>query len=310
MSNALSVKLVGAKADAVRMLRVLAERGRSIRMTTITSREQIDEARAKKDEWVHDTVELLKKIFDQTTVADGFYDTQGRFNDYPGDQQGATETFHEEMDLRLSRLNVVLKRIEASPEAPAVPAPVKDPSSIVTPPSSTVSPTMTPATPPTSPSSVGSAPASSQAEAPRGSAKAILVVSHGVDHRFTEAASEFLGKLGLSATLQTREPGKPVELEGATTASFALMLMPSEDADNARPGSNQPLRSDIAFDMGFLTGRVGANRLAVLFPQGGEGFACGRKIPYIPIDQPGGWMLHLARHMKRAGVEIDLNKVL
>lgn len=288
MSNALSVKLVGPKSDAVRLLRVLAERGRTLRMTAIQSREQVEELRAKKDEWVSDTVELLRKIFDQATVADGFSDTQGRFNDYPSDQGGATEMFHEEMDLRLSRLNVVLKRIEASPEVPGTPAPVKEPASIVTPP----------------------AMAAANSETPRPTGKAILVVSHGVDHRFTEAASEFLGKLGLSATLQTREPGKPVELEGATVAAFAVMLMPSEDADNARPGAGNPLRSDIAFDMGFLSGRVGTSRIAVLFPQGGEGFTCSRKIPYIPIDQPGGWMLHLARHMKRAGVEIDMNKVL
>jgi hypothetical protein len=32
-------------------------------------------------------------------------------------------------------------------------------------------------------------------------------------------------------------------------------------------------------------------------------------ILYIQIDQSDGWQLQLARHWKRAGVEVDLNKL-
>lgn len=289
-STSLSVRLVGPKADAVRLLKVHVERGRALRHTSPASRGHVEELRMKKDEWVADTVELLRKIFDAPTVAESFADTAGRFANYPVDMPQAGDFFSEEMDLRLSRLGVVLKRVEATPDTPAsvpAPAPATD---IVTPPRSFTSP---------------ATPIDTKANT-----KAILVVSHGVEPRYTEAVSEFLGRLGLSAKLQVREPGKPVELEGATTAGFAVMLMSSEDANHARPGSHDTLRSDIAFDMGFLCGRVGAAKLAVLFPPGGEGFSCDRQIPYIPLDPSAGWMLHLGRHMKRAGADIDLNRVL
>jgi hypothetical protein len=289
-STALSVRLVGSKSDAVRLLKVHVERGRTLRQTTPTNRGHVEEMRVKKDEWVTDTVEMLKRIFDAPNVADSFADTAGRFANYPLDMPAAGDFFNEEMDLRLSRLGVVLKRVEATPEpaAPAATAPAHD---IVTPPKFTE-----PRTPEARPAATNN--------------KTILVVSHGVDPKFTESVSEFLGRLGLSAMLQTREPGKPVELEGATTAGFAVMLMSADDANHARPGNNQPLRSDVAFDMGFLCGRVGASKLAVLFPPPGDSFACDRQIPYIPLDASGGWVLHLGRHMKRAGVEVDLNRVL
>ncbi len=286
--TALSVRLVGPKADAVRLLKVHIERGRTLRQTTPANRGHIEEMRVKKDEWVSDTVELLKRIFDASAVADSFADTAGRFANYPLEMPTAGDFFNEEMDLRLSRLGVVLKRVEATPDPVAAPAAAPTPANDVVTPPKFGAPSPVPST----------------------NNRTILVVSHGVDHKFTEAVSEFLGRLGLNASLQTREPGKPVELEGATLAGFAVMLMPSDDAHNARPGTNQPLRSDVAFDMGFLSGRVGTSRLAVLFPPSGEGFNCDRSIPYIPLDVSGGWMLHLGRHMKKASVEIDLNRVL
>lgn len=304
-STSLSVRLVGSKADAVRHLKVLLERGRTLRGTQIHSRGHVEELRAKKDEWVADTVELLRRIFDAPTVAESFADTGTRFTNYPVDMPAAGDLFGEEMELRLSRLNVVLKRVESTPDVPASAATTPAPD-LVTPPRPALSPA------PQSPTAASTGPlaAASAGGDVKTAAKAILVVSHGVEPRHTEAVSEFLGRLGLSAKLHLREPGKPVELEGATAAGFAVMLMSSEDAAHARPGSHQTLRSDVAFDMGFLCGRVGAARLAVLFPPGGEGFSCDRQIPYIPLDASGGWMLHLGRHMKRAGVDIDLNRVL
>lgn len=285
----MTVKLVGAKSDAVRLLRVHVERGRSLRSSTPTSRQHVDELRARKDEWVADTIELLRRIFDAPTVADGFAETGGRFANYPAEMPAAGETFTEEIELRINRLLTVLKRIESTNDTPAAPAPVRDPAAIVSPPAAA---TPTPAV--TSPAI----------------AKAVLVVANGVDAKFTESVGEFLGRLGLSPTVQVREPGKPAELSLDTGAGFAVMILPREDADHARPDSQTPLRSDVAFDLGFLCGRVGTSRIAVLFPQGADGFNCPRQIPHIPLDSAGGWMLHLARQMRKSGVEVDLNRVL
>ncbi len=285
--TSMTVKLVGAKSDAVRLLRVHVERGRSLRSSTPTTRQHVEELRARKDEWVSDTVELLRRIFDAPTVADGFAETGGRFAGYPTEMPAAGETFTEEVEFRINRLLTVLKRIESTNDAPATPAPVRDPSVIVTPPA-VITPPATP--PPTT--------------------RSVLVVPNGVDAKFTGSVGEFLGHLGLSPAVQVREPGKSAELELGDGAGFAVMILPQEDADHARPDSQTPLRSDVAFDLGFLCGRVGTGKIAVLFPQGGEGFSCPRQIPHIPLDSAGGWMLHLARQMRKSGVELDLNRVL
>ena len=33
-------------------------------------------------------------------------------------------------------------------------------------------------------------------------------------------------------------------------------------------------------------------------------------IAHLPVDGSGGWQLHLARQMKRAGMDIDLNRLV
>jgi hypothetical protein len=272
-----SVRLTSPRSEALRLLRVHLERGRTLRQVVPTSLEHVEELRAKKDEWVSDTCSLLRGIFDSGAISEGFAEAGAKFAVYPGEMPAAGETFADELDLRLARLTIVVKRVEAITDMPAAPKPLADAAAIVTP-ATYAAPTQTATRP------------------------GVVIFAHVSEDRVAPVR-EFLGQLGLQVSSgSVGDPGEKYD--------FALLILGGEDADKARPGSPNPIRAEVAFDLGYLCGRVGPTRIATLFLPGGEGFNCGRNIPHIPLDGASGWLLHLARQIRRAGVNIDLNKVL
>ena len=69
------------------------------------------------------------------------------------------------------------------------------------------------------------------------------------------------------------------------------------------------LRADRPLETGFLLGVLGAPRLCLLLPA--QSSAPGLDaLARIPMDNGGVWRLVLARQMKQAGLEVDLNKAL
>ncbi len=69
------------------------------------------------------------------------------------------------------------------------------------------------------------------------------------------------------------------------------------------------MRSDRPLETGFLLGVLGAPRLCLLLA--GSSAATGLDaLTRIPLDADGVWRLLLARELKQAGLEIDLNKAL
>lgn len=69
------------------------------------------------------------------------------------------------------------------------------------------------------------------------------------------------------------------------------------------------MRSDRPLETGFLLGALGANHLCLLLPQ--QASAPGLdSLDRIALDAGGVWRLLLAREMKTAGLDIDLNKAI
>jgi hypothetical protein len=118
-------------------------------------------------------------------------------------------------------------------------------------------------------------------------------------------AEDFIVQFGLDPIVVGAGSGTFAEqLEALREASFAVLLLPEQDQTT---GSLSP---GILVQIGFLLGVLGRGRLCVL----GSG-----KPPPVPelegvlrqgVDDSGVWRLLLAREMKRAGLEIDLNRAL
>ena len=64
-------------------------------------------------------------------------------------------------------------------------------------------------------------------------------------------------------------------------------------------------------ELGFFLGRLGRDHVAVL-NAGGNSFELPSDydgVLYIPVDEKGAWKYELAKEIRGAGIEVDLNKL-
>jgi hypothetical protein len=136
------------------------------------------------------------------------------------------------------------------------------------------------------------APAASTATPSEAGHGRIAVVCRAGDEA-AKSLTAFLEQLGVQAiTGGAGATPSPESLEQLREVEFAILM-----------------RSDRALETGFLLGALGAKRLCLLLPP--QGSAPGlESLSRVPLDADGLWRLLLARHLKQAGLDIDMNKAI
>jgi predicted nucleotide-binding protein len=131
------------------------------------------------------------------------------------------------------------------------------------------------------------APAASTGRTPR-----IAIVCR--DDSDGETATTFIAELGLEPVI-SQQPGVDGAsldvLERLREADFALVL-----------------QAERQLEIGFLLAALGRTKVFVL--QSGEGPAMLAGLTHHTIEDSGVWRLLLARAMKQAGLDVDLNRAL
>src|SRR5262249_21992550 len=103
------------------------------------------------------------------------------------------------------------------------------------------------------------------------------------------------------------------KFESHADVGFAVILLTPDDvgASSAAYQAEQPLapraRQNVVFEHGFFIGRFGRGRVCALH-KGIEIPSDLQGVIYVPFDEKGAWRLDLAREMKAAGMNVDLNK--
>jgi hypothetical protein len=110
-------------------------------------------------------------------------------------------------------------------------------------------------------------------------------------------ACEFMEQLGLEAAiLDTVSVDK---LEGLRNVAFLLLLPGNKSAEPAA-----------MLAIGFMLAALGRNRMACLMSEQDTLPDVLNGATSISVDDAGLWRLLLAREMKRAGLEVDLNRAI
>lgn len=143
-----------------------------------------------------------------------------------------------------------------------------------------------------------------------------IFVVHGELQSAVNTVQAFVEDLGIQLQQMPAAPekgkGLVSSLEKNPDASFALVLLNHDDAialKRSAADASAGVRSGIVFQLGYFVGRLGLKRVCVLYTGGAETFVSDHGIQFLPMDNGNGWQLLLARHLKRAGIEIDLNKL-
>ncbi len=111
------------------------------------------------------------------------------------------------------------------------------------------------------------------------------------------AASEFVKQLGLEAAVL--DTVSVEQLDALRDAGY-LLVLPGGEAEAA----------PAMLAIGFMLAVLGRSRIACLQSGEGELPAVLHGATTIEIEESGLWRLLLAREMKRAGLDVDLNRAL
>src|SRR5690554_403961 len=144
-----------------------------------------------------------------------------------------------------------------------------------------------------------------------------VFIVHGHDEQAKESSARFIEKLGLNAVIlheQANEGQTIIEkLEKHTDAAYAVVLFTPDDvgASSASPGNLQPrARQNVLVELGYMTAKIGRNRVCVLRKGNVEIPSDFLGVLYIDIDAAGAWRLTLAKELKVAGLKVDLNEAM
>lgn len=154
---------------------------------------------------------------------------------------------------------------------------------------------------------------------PRGSA--VLLV-HGRDHAMRDAIHVLLQQIGADVTVLEDTPNMGRHLiekfeDSARHVDFVVAAASGDDEGRLRPGlgapgqPDQPLairaRQNVIFEIGYVFGRLGRGRSAVVYGQGVQLPSDINGIAYIPFE--GDWKLRLVKELRAAKLNLQFDRL-
>lgn len=144
-----------------------------------------------------------------------------------------------------------------------------------------------------------------------------VFVVHGHDEGAKEAVARFLSKLQLEPIILHEQPnqGHTVieKFERNAEVDFAVVLLTPDDVgypagspDNLKPRARQ----NVIFELGYFVGRLGRSRVCALYRGNVDILSDYDGVVYVSMEDAHGWRLMLAREIKAAGIDVDLNAAL
>lgn len=142
-----------------------------------------------------------------------------------------------------------------------------------------------------------------------------VFVVHGHDDGAKDSVARFLEKLKLCPIILHEQPNEGMtvieKFEHHSNVGFAVVLLTPDDIGFAR---NKPkekksrARQNVIFELGYFIGTVGRDKVCALYKEGVEIPTDYQGVLFVPMDSGENWRLMLAKEIKRAGLDIDINR--
>lgn len=150
---------------------------------------------------------------------------------------------------------------------------------------------------------------------PKQQSKDIFIV-HGHDEAAKQVVARFIEKLGLHAIILHEQPDKGrtiiEKFEDHTDVGFAVVLLTPDDMGypKDKPSEGKPrARQNVVLELGYFSGILGRSSVCALLKGDIEIPSDYAGVLYTPMDNAGAWKFTLAREIKAAGIDVDLNKL-
>ena len=141
-----------------------------------------------------------------------------------------------------------------------------------------------------------------------------VFVIHGHDHGTKETVARFLQGLDLEPIILHEQPnqGRTIieKFEEYAQVGYAVVLLTPDDVGGSNSDDLAPrARQNVILELGFFLGQLGRGKVAALVKSNLEIPSDYSGVLYIPLDENDGWQMKLARELKAAEFDIDLNKL-
>jgi predicted nucleotide-binding protein len=142
-----------------------------------------------------------------------------------------------------------------------------------------------------------------------------VFVVHGHDGEAKHETARFLEKLALEAVILHEQPnqGRTIieKLEKhVPEARFAIVLLTPDDfgyrADHPDLGKPRA-RQNVVLEHGIFLGKLGRSSVVALVKGDVEVPSDLHGVIYVAMDARGAWKLEVAKEIKAAGIDVDLN---
>lgn len=145
--------------------------------------------------------------------------------------------------------------------------------------------------------------------------KRVFIV-HGHDDLLKESVARLVEKIGLEAVILHEQPngGKTIieKLGEQADVGYAIILYTPCDEGRKKGSENSKprARQNVVFEHGLFMGKLGSERVCALRKSEVEMPSDAQGILYIEVkDGSNDWMYQVAKELKKAGYDVDLNKI-
>lgn len=141
---------------------------------------------------------------------------------------------------------------------------------------------------------------------------------HGHDDGSKHAVARFLEQIGVKPVILQEQINRGMTViekfeEFADRAGFAVVLMTPDDigypVGKEEEKKHRP-RQNVVLELGYFAAHLGRDKTLVLTKGDVEMPSDVFGLVYEAMDRTDGWKMRLAKELKAAGFEIDLNKAL
>lgn len=148
------------------------------------------------------------------------------------------------------------------------------------------------------------------------SAEACIFLVHGRDNGVKAQVARFLERLGFPPVILHEQPNEGLTIiekfeKHAARSNFAVILLTADDLGMAKSNEKPSprARQNVILELGYFMGKLSRKNVCAVYQEGVELPSDYDGVLYVPLDSGDSWQLKLAREIKTAGINVDLNKI-
>jgi predicted nucleotide-binding protein len=267
--------LTTTKDEAERQIALQIQEGGALLEPPIQSEEGLERAKALFRQWDDYNRTMLRRLFDTTEVADEYVGYGGFVSLASLPWQKEIRFHRDDIQSKIDRLESITRKLNLyeQPSPPRLPE---------------LGPSLW---------------------------RDIFVV-HGHDEAGKQAVARFIDDLQHRAIIlhEQASAGRTIieKFEDHSDVAYAVVLLTPDDvcAPATEPQQTQPrARQNVIFELGFFVGKLGRERVCVLYKKGVEIPSDYQGVIFVEMDDAEGWKLKVGKEMQEAGLSVDLNLI-